>query len=345
VTSPTAFAERYLVASFGDEGVVADLETGNYFRVEGATARICEILAERPDSAIDRVASALQVSPIDAGRMVTDVRVALDTAAVRGTPSGSYHFHPESGGYGLWHQGKRVLGLRGDDLEIQLPPNEGIEKSPFLEMYVRALAPKIMFLRGITVLHASACVAHDVLVAFSGQSGAGKTTTARAFAEAGAWLVSEDLVVLKAGEGPPAVVLDGEARVYGWAKQTAAAFAAGAGRLPSTELGAMADDEAKPLAVLHFLDVNRRLGLGFVTRKLKGADALLALMTNHFLGDVSRDGWRRFLALDRTWVDKLTHVELTAPAGIEALTAAAAGYMSTWTSYAPTGAGASPSHA
>ena len=343
--SSSTFGGRFLVANFAEEGVVADLETGNYFRIDGVTARVCEIMIAHSDHAIDRVASELGVARTDADRIVAGILRALDTTEVRGTPTGSYHFYPEEGGYALWHGGRRVLVVQGDDLDICVPPDSGVEKSPHLELYVRALAPKIMFLRGITVVHASACVACGALVAFSGQSGAGKTTTARAFVQSGAQLVSEDLLIFKSDRRLPSVVLGSEARVYAWAKKVSDAFEAGAKRLPSIELGTMADGEEQRLGALHLLDVNRRSGAEFVTRTLNGADGLLAVMANHFLGDASRDGWRRFFTIAQEWVGSVALIEVVAPGGLAALHDGAKRYMSTWTSYAPTGAGESPSHA
>ena len=292
--SSSAFAERYLVASFDTEGVVVDLETGNYFRVDGVTARICDILISHPKSALDLISSKLSVDAGEAGRIVADVRLALNGAAIRGTPTGPYHFHPEDGGYGLWHDRKRVLGVAGDNLDICMPPDGGIEKNPLLEFYVRALAPKLMSLRGLSVVHASACFAHRALFAFAGQSGAGKTTTAHAFVQAGAQLISEDLLIFRTDTRRPSVVLGSEARVHAWAKITTDALAAGATRISSTELQFMANGQDAPLSALCFLDVSRRSGSEFATRSLNGADALLALMANHFLGDASRAGWRRF---------------------------------------------------
>ena len=71
-------------------------------------------------------------------------------------------------------------------------------------MHLRSVVPKLLALRGIRVLHASAVEIDGSLLVFSGQSGAGKTTSAKAFAQAGARLVSEDLLVLHARrtEGP-----------------------------------------------------------------------------------------------------------------------------------------------
>jgi len=55
-----------------------------------------------------------------------------------------------------------------------------------------AYPPKIMFTRGLSVLHAASCAVNGALIAFAGQSGAGKTTTVRAFVQQGAQPVTED---------------------------------------------------------------------------------------------------------------------------------------------------------
>jgi len=51
-------------------------------------------------------------------------------------------------------------------------------------------------LRGVTCLHASAVAFEDRSVAFVGQTGAGKSTTAAAFAQQGYGVISDDIVAL-----------------------------------------------------------------------------------------------------------------------------------------------------
>jgi hypothetical protein len=56
-------------------------------------------------------------------------------------------------------------------------------------------------LRGVTCLHASAVAFEDRSVAFVGQTGAGKSTTAAAFAQHGYGVISDDIVALEEREG------------------------------------------------------------------------------------------------------------------------------------------------
>jgi hypothetical protein len=59
----------------------------------------------------------------------------------------------------------------------------------------------LLRLRGITCLHASAVAFEDRTVAFVGQTGAGKSTTAAAFARQGYGVMSDDIVALVEREG------------------------------------------------------------------------------------------------------------------------------------------------
>jgi hypothetical protein len=328
------FAERYVVRAFPSGGVIVDLETGNYFRVDARAAVACAALidGDTAAAAAHEVANLLAITPEHAERVITDTRAALAAAPVRGVPTGPYHFHPEEDGYGLWHAGKRVLAVGLPDLEVSVPPGLGIEQSPLLEFYVRAVAPKIMFTRGLSVLHAASCRVGEKLLAFAGQSGAGKTTTARAFVQAGATSISEDLLVFKATAPRPTVALGSEERVHGWAKRAAEHLAAGAARMPSHDLAAMADGPDMPLSAVLFVDAARRAGSDFVVRSLSDADGLLALMENDFLGASSTESWRQFIATATALCSAIQLGEVTAPAGVERLAPAAARYMSSWTS-------------
>jgi len=331
----SAFGERYLLASFPTGGVIVDLETGNYFRVDAAAAQICDALMQAPDAAAAAawVAQRLMLPRQDAAHAVEHTRAALAAAPARGTPQGSYHFYPRGSGYVLRHGDRDVLLVDGGDLAVRLPPVAGVDINPRLELYARALAPKIMFLRGLTVLHASACVAGGGLVAFAGTSGAGKTTTAQAFARAGATLVGEDLLVVEAaGAGPPLVALGGEAWIGRWASRAAQALAAGTPQVASDELAAVPDGARAPLRAVLFLEAARRAGTELGARSLAAPDGLVALMANDFLGAASPDEWRRFFATAVAIASSTELLEATVPAGVAALEGAARRYMSSWTS-------------
>ncbi len=65
----------------------------------------------------------------------------------------------------------------------------------------RGVLPRILHLRGVTCLHASAISVADGVVAFCGPSGAGKSTLAAALVSRGFSLVSDDVVPIRLGAG------------------------------------------------------------------------------------------------------------------------------------------------
>src|SRR5204863_8634665 len=112
--------------------------------------------------------------------------------------------------------------LRGT--EVKLATADGPPR--LLEQLLLAVVPKIAALRGGTVLHASAFLdLTDQVTAFSGESGAGKTTAARAVTDSGARLVSEDKLVLSPTVGPVSVLIEGERRLEAWVAPAAAEVA------------------------------------------------------------------------------------------------------------------------
>jgi hypothetical protein len=205
---------------------------------------------------------------------------------------------------------------------------------PQLELYVQALAPKLLFQRGVSVLHASACLVAGRGIAFAGVSGAGKTTTARAFAEAGATLVSEDLLIFSPTQGPGMVVLGGESLVRAWAKGVAIQLGNGDGAgvpFPGTLLNA-GEGPAVRLDRLLLLDRSRRAGTQFTTRTREEHEALAALLMHQFLGAGEPAACRRFIQAATGILLAVATQEATAPNGTELLRTAAADYMSSWTS-------------
>jgi hypothetical protein len=335
MTANQTFSNRYLLAGYRTDGVIVDLQTGNYFLLDELALRVCEAMTANGDAAAVAASVAAGTAiGIDRARQAVDsVRLALDTAPVRGTPTGPYHFHPDGKDrYALWHDGVRVLEVHGSDWDIAVRAGTPIRDHPLLEFYVRALAPKIMFLRGIAAIHASACAVGDRVLAFAGASGAGKTTTVRAFVRAGAQPLSEDLLILGPTTDRPSIVVGSEARVHAWANRTTLALRAGAEIVSSRELATMASGQANAVDVLHFLDAGRRQGNDLVARPLRGASALVALMANHFLGDSSRLGWRRHFEVARWLTDTIQLLEVTTPAGTVHLDGGVRRYTSNWTS-------------
>jgi hypothetical protein len=166
------------------------------------------------------------------------------------------------------------------------------------------------------------------LVAFAGLSGAGKTTTARAFAAAGATLVSEDLVVLSP-EDRPNVILAAEGEVHRWANLLAEQLIAHPSKaVRPGALGDFSDSATGSLDQILILDRAERRGTDFQTARLSPPDALISLLPHDFLGAIEPSRWRDFFGRA---VDLVASVDLrkaSAPDGLDLLAAAAARYIS-----------------
>jgi hypothetical protein len=326
------FAKRYLLARFPSGGVAIDLESGNYYRLNSSAALVCDALRGGTDPE-KRVAAELEISQSEASGLVADVVLQLAASPFRTSPQGSYHFYPSEQGYILRHRDRTVLEVSKAGLRISLPAGSVAPASGQLELYVRALGPKLLFQRGITVLHAAACTAAGKLVAFAGVSGAGKTTTAHAFQAAGASLISEDLVVFAPDRSGPDVLLEAESFLAGWARTVCRALSATEDRSASSEdIVEVVAGPTRQLDRIVFLDRARRTGTSLATRTLEEPEALVALMEHDFLGATDANEWRRYFESAVVLSGAIEAQEGSAPNGVEHLVLAAARYMSTWTS-------------
>jgi len=121
----------------------------------------------------------------------------------------SYRFSPE-------RDGVTTLFFKGDPIAHVF---EGVPRARFvgsrqqaldtLRGHMWTLIPKAADMNGYFVLHASAIDQDGSVTAFSGPSGVGKTTTARAFATSGTKLVCEDKLAIHIDETGQAQALVG----------------------------------------------------------------------------------------------------------------------------------------
>ncbi len=149
----------------------------------------------------------------------------------------------------------------------------------------------VLRLRGITCLHASAVSFGDWGVAFVGSAGAGKSTTAAAFARQGFGVISDDIVALVEKENVfhvlpayPHLCLwpDSVQMLYGstealprfvpdWEKR----------RLPLGVAGARFEPRALPLGAVYMLEERRPDPAPYV-EQIRAQDALISLVTESY---------------------------------------------------------------
>jgi hypothetical protein len=327
-TKTGAFGARFAIECVEDGGVLVDLEGGGYFQLNITAAAACAALSETDseDTAASRLAKRLGISDDKAKVILADVLRGLGGTSKREEPLGPFRYRRGGTGYGLQEGDKTILEVNVSRRMLLIRVPVETLRFPMLE-YVRAVTPKLLGLAGITALHASACTLGERSLGFSGQSRAGKTTTMRAFAAAGASPISEDLVVFTKGDVVPTFYRGGEARVHAWAAETAERLLCANEGISFSPLEGIAVGPTQQLHELWFLDGSRRRGDDFNRIRLGPVAGLLALLRNTFLGEEEPEPWRRHLRVVRALAAKLTLFDATAPGGLEALAQAARTYV------------------
>lgn len=141
--------------------------------------------------------------------------------------------------------------------------------------------------RGLLALHASSVAFDDRVVAFAGPQGAGKSTLAAHSLAAGGVLMSDDLLVVSAADGGPALAQPGMPSLKLWRDALAHLGRSSAGlhpdwfRAEKFHVPATRAQTPLPLARLCVLENDEAAEVG-TFRRLSGAHALHAIVTNSF---------------------------------------------------------------
>jgi len=101
----------------------------------------------------------------------------------------------------LEHPGVAVVEIGSGGGWLRYQPESGAPPEWVLSALLNQTLPRVMAMRGQSVIHASAVVADGRLLVFAGKSGAGKSTLARGLAESGLELVADDCVELLCATG------------------------------------------------------------------------------------------------------------------------------------------------
>jgi hypothetical protein len=327
ILAPEAFRERFALATFPEGGIVVDVITGSYSRLNTSAALACTALesAGNVESAIEDAMHRLSVPRPTAEEHLRVVTAGLGADGLRHEPLDPFRYWSvKSGGYELWHGDLPVLHIdeHGRHLTLLTPPANLL--LPIFD-YVSAMAPKIIFLLGMTVLHGSSCIRGASLLGLCGRSRAGKTTTAKVLAKYGSPLVSEDLLLLAPDLTRPEAFLGGEGRVNAWAADAARDLAAQRSTVDIGPLATIFSGPTIPLKSIWFLDAQRR-GPNFATHRLGRPDALAHLMANNFLGAGGAASWRRHLAASSAVTSAIEAYEIDLPQGLDRLDEAIKGY-------------------
>jgi hypothetical protein len=315
------------VVSFDEAALAVDLRTGSYYRLNATAEMICRVAAEGGDEQQARVllVETHRICEQEAAAAVTAVWAALRDPRPPADPVGPLRYRPSERGYALHLGGSPMIETSRDGSVIRLVAGSSIAPE-MLEQWVRCIAPKALFLQGVPVLHASACSFGASVLAFSGESGAGKTTTALAFAATGRVVHSEDLVVVDVAGNKPIIFIEAEATVRAWAAEQGKALAREPGRVLDCRplASAVCRGGRAPLGAIWFVDRARREGVTLRAQEIPAVDTLAALLQTSFLGSSEREAWRAFVRFNSDLARVLKGALLWVPDGVPQLREAAA---------------------
>jgi hypothetical protein len=325
------FRHRYAVQRLRDGGVLVDLTTGTYSRLNTSAAEICSILAGSDEfsSARSRVAQLIGRNDEIGEQAIRDVVGGLAQLGPRREPLGAFRYVPsEQGGYVLTSNDAPRLWIAPEGTCVRLAsPNDSVTWAQLFG-YLRAVAPKVLFLQSILVIHGAASRTRRGIRIISGQAGAGKTTTARAFAAAGAELFAEDMLVV-ASFSPLHVHSAGENAINSWAAQAAERLSHSPHeKIETSTLRAAIEGEPTPVSEIWFIDGARRYSTGgdILPKRMGETDGALAMMIGLFLGGATPESWRKFLSLSGTIAQTIPLWEAQLPATLDELSVAAKRY-------------------
>jgi hypothetical protein len=327
----TRFGERYVLEVFpAGDGVLLDLATGSYFRLNASAVCIGEALSTcaSEQAAIDRVATKLGLGPAEAARSVEDFLSGVAVTVPLEIPPSPLHFDARPDGTAVFlERGRPILSI--DPAKRIVALEAPVASLPVrLALYLQSVMPKLLSLLDVPILHAAASELGGQLVAFSGKSGAGKTTTARAFAKTGIRLVSEDLLILNLSAGELAVHVDGEPLARAWARGSAERLQTPGDHVEYTPLLETARGPTRKLDAVWLIDAARRAGSDFSLRKLPLGDAVTAMLGNGILASTQPSEWRAFFRRVRQVAERTLALEATMPDGLERLEQAVTSYRS-----------------
>jgi Coenzyme PQQ synthesis protein D (PqqD) len=372
----SSFPERFALSRLDDGGVLLDLATGSLYRLNAVATQICAALGRgaSPAEAARELAESFGLTPAEARRDVRGVLAGLQASAGAGRPPAAetsagarrqrrapppapapkpMTFEADDAGFLLrWHgepvwridRHGRVLTRLPGATQPGLPP----------ELPLQWVAPHLLALQHQPLLHASAVQWGDGVLAFSGESGAGKTTFAQLFAAEGHPRVSEDLILLSLDPGTPGVMVGGEDSLRRWVAARHEQLQRQVGRptpasdeLDVSDLADAVRGAARPLHAVMLLDRTRRVRSGgpgrsthptppdvpgaarILTERLAPAEALVLLLRNSF-GELRQpEIWCELLQMGHAIVTHVPVFSATVPDGLAALRAAVRAYSAT----------------
>jgi hypothetical protein len=318
--SSTTADEHFAVAVFPDGGVLLDLQTGAFYRLNETAAQISELLICGTPSAelVREVARRFRVPDATAEQDVEAVRAQLRHSAPTLVGANPITFRSDSTGFVLCWNGLTVLHIEPNQQLLTRLPGSA-QAAPDLTTQLRWAVPHLLLMQHQFVLHAAAVQDGTAVLAFCGPSGLGKTTLAQHLAAQGMRLVAEDLVVVSlTPQGVPEVVLNGEPAIRAWVSDQCAVLAA-RGQIRTEGLVLAAQGPRAPLGKILFPYRAESSEPRIHIEQLSRAEALVLLLENSFAELGQRGLWLEILEASRRLVISSCIQRARIPQGLQPL--------------------------
>lgn len=316
----------YLLRRFDDDSVLlVGTGDGSLYELNASAAVIWEsYLAGATEAAIaERLAGTFDV-PL--ASLQEDVRATLRASPAPVERHDPYAMRALEDGFEFSYAGTPILVTDAGARSLRLVAPD--VDPALLRQWIGSLVPNLLVLRGQRCMHGAAVTVDETeALVLTGSSGAGKTTTARAFAAAGAELLAEDKLLLVEGAGARWIVRGAEARMFDVASMIAASFA-GAHEVPLDDLDVIGvEGERLRVGRVWELAVARRADReGFALRVPTVAGQVSLWLRHQFRGESTRAEREHALADACATVTTTLVREAAAPDGLEALAQAAVRY-------------------
>jgi hypothetical protein len=191
-------------------GFLLDTTSGTIFSLNESAAQIwrSRLDGDEPPAIVRKVAQRYGLA-LDVAARDVESALRVPTAGTPPRPPSDFLYERrDDHTYVFSFQGIAVFELDDRGTHVRLACRDVPRPLPYL---LQAVIPKILSLRGHLVIHASAVDLGDNAVAFTGLSGAGKTTTARSLARHGGRILCEDKLLLRVSPGGVDTPIDAEA--------------------------------------------------------------------------------------------------------------------------------------
>lgn len=306
------------LVSVSGGGLLLDTRTGNVYQLNDAAREIWELRLDKTadDREIAHTLQARRNLSEDAAEEAVRATALPPRDPSREQAASGFEFGATSqdGLIEVRRRGVRhaVISPIGFALEVEeIPADLGLR--PFL----RYLAPRLLNLHGHHVLHAAGVrLPNDEVLAFSGRSGAGKTTTARLMEEAGVGkCVSEDMLCISSDGAVMTARTSGEPSILEWVDREGERSGAPTTMSYKRLLSPGAEGESCPVGTVFFL--GPRISRDITSKTMGPAAAAAHWFRQSFPGSPDPDRWGSHLASVVAHSTCVENLELSMPEGIE----------------------------